>query len=311
MEASTGSDLNDPNSTPLQQGLVAWYPFDGNASDMSGNGNHGTVNGATLTGDRHGQANRAYSFDGVNDWIDFDSTLLGVELKEMLESFSIEVWVLLDTDSFPDNHVSIISWWSDDSVDQYADCFLGLSRWDYSSSSPSDSLKIRFGDGWNSTEVRNLNTDFWQKITAVKSGGFGEIFLNGKFICRSESSFNSGFNDNAMIGFRAPLANSFSGQIDDVRIYDRALSGEEIRLLYEAEAELPKQSVTSAKLSPALSDLIDGNGSLEQALPAGSVIARKPGETPPPGYTLFQRNEYNASLVWEEKASVSVARDAI
>ena len=76
------------------------------------------------------------------------------------------------------------------------------------------------------------------------------------------------------------------------------------------EIELPEQSVTSAKLSPALSDLIDGNGSLEQALPAGSVIARKPGEAPPPGYTLFQRNEYNASLVWEEKTSVSVARDA-
>ena len=50
-------------------GLVAWYPFDGNASDMSGNGNHGTVNGATLGTDRHGQANKAYSFDGVNDYI--------------------------------------------------------------------------------------------------------------------------------------------------------------------------------------------------------------------------------------------------
>ena len=62
LEASTGSDLNDPNSTPLHQGLIAWYPFDGNASDMSGNGNHGTVNGATLTTNRHGQANMAYSF---------------------------------------------------------------------------------------------------------------------------------------------------------------------------------------------------------------------------------------------------------
>ena len=83
--------------------------------------------------------------------------------------------------------------------------------------------------------------------------------------------------------------------LTDVRIYDRALSAEEIGFLYEAEAELPDQSVASAKLSPALSDLIDGNGSLEQALPAGSVIARKPGEDPPTGYTLFQRNEYNAS----------------
>ena len=70
-EVSIGSNLNDPNSTPLQQGLVAWYPFDGNASDMSGNGNHGTVNGATLGTDRHGVAGKAYSFDGVDDFIEF------------------------------------------------------------------------------------------------------------------------------------------------------------------------------------------------------------------------------------------------
>ena len=68
LEASTGSNLNDPNSTPLDQGLVAWYPFDGNASDMSGNENHGTVHGASLASDRHGQLNNAYNFDGVNDY---------------------------------------------------------------------------------------------------------------------------------------------------------------------------------------------------------------------------------------------------
>ena len=51
----------------LQSGLVALYPFDGNASDMSGNGNHGTVNGATLGTDRHGQIGKAYHFDGVDD----------------------------------------------------------------------------------------------------------------------------------------------------------------------------------------------------------------------------------------------------
>ena len=48
LEVSTGSDSNDPNSTPFEQGLVAWYPFDGNSSDMSNNGNHGTVHGSTL-----------------------------------------------------------------------------------------------------------------------------------------------------------------------------------------------------------------------------------------------------------------------
>ena len=58
-----------PLQADLTQGLVAWYPFDGNASDMSGNGNHGTVYGATLGTDRHGHANKAYNFDGVDDYI--------------------------------------------------------------------------------------------------------------------------------------------------------------------------------------------------------------------------------------------------
>ena len=49
LEASAGTNPNQASSKPgLNFGLVAWYPFDGNASDMSGNGNHGTVNGATL-----------------------------------------------------------------------------------------------------------------------------------------------------------------------------------------------------------------------------------------------------------------------
>ena len=47
-------------------GLVAYYPFSGNANDSSGNGHHGTVNGAILTTDRLGDADHAYSFDGVH-----------------------------------------------------------------------------------------------------------------------------------------------------------------------------------------------------------------------------------------------------
>jgi len=48
----------------LKDGLVAYYPFNGNANDESGNGNNGTVYGATLTTDRFGNTNKAYSFDG-------------------------------------------------------------------------------------------------------------------------------------------------------------------------------------------------------------------------------------------------------
>ena len=69
-ELSAGTDPFDPASKPgLNFGLVAWYPFDGNASDMSGNGNDGTVYGATLGEDRNGEAGKAYEFDG-DDWIE-------------------------------------------------------------------------------------------------------------------------------------------------------------------------------------------------------------------------------------------------
>jgi hypothetical protein len=59
---------NVPSYVPTN-GLVGWWPFSGNAIDSSGNGNNGTVNGATLTADRNAVANSAYSFDGVNDYI--------------------------------------------------------------------------------------------------------------------------------------------------------------------------------------------------------------------------------------------------
>ena len=63
-----------PNYVPAN-GLVGWWPFNGNANDESGNGNHGTVNGATLTADRFGNANMAYGFDGVDDFINLSNPL--------------------------------------------------------------------------------------------------------------------------------------------------------------------------------------------------------------------------------------------
>ena len=49
--------------------LVAYYPFNGNANDESGNGSNATVSGATLTRDRNGNTDSAYSFDGKDDGI--------------------------------------------------------------------------------------------------------------------------------------------------------------------------------------------------------------------------------------------------
>src|SRR5208282_3677527 len=61
----------------LTNGLVVYYPFNGNAKDASGNGNDGTVDGAVLTADRFGHANSAYSFNGTNSDILVPETLFG------------------------------------------------------------------------------------------------------------------------------------------------------------------------------------------------------------------------------------------
>ena len=60
----------------LEAGLVAWYPFDGNASDMSGNGNHGTIYGTVPGTDRKGEAGKALSFDGTDDRVKIPHSLL-------------------------------------------------------------------------------------------------------------------------------------------------------------------------------------------------------------------------------------------
>jgi hypothetical protein len=75
-----------PNYVP-SNGLVGWWPFNGNANDESGNGNNGTVNGATLTADRFGVANKAYSFGSNFDEIILNNFYLSNSLK-----FSFAGW---------------------------------------------------------------------------------------------------------------------------------------------------------------------------------------------------------------------------
>ena len=83
------SALAQPPAYVPTNGLVGWWPFSGNANDESGNGNDGTVNGATLTTDRFGTANAAYDFDGVNDFIDISSIAGSIQDSN---GFTLNCW---------------------------------------------------------------------------------------------------------------------------------------------------------------------------------------------------------------------------
>ena len=81
----------EPDSSPPTDGLVAHYPFNGNADDASGNGKNGEVISAVLIQDRNGNTNSAFAFDGVNDYILF-SPELGISDSTQ---FSISIWINL------------------------------------------------------------------------------------------------------------------------------------------------------------------------------------------------------------------------
>ena len=65
IQIGTSQDL--PSNIPTS-GLIAYYPFNGNANDESGNSNNGSVLGASLSGDRFGNENSAYTFNGIDSF---------------------------------------------------------------------------------------------------------------------------------------------------------------------------------------------------------------------------------------------------
>jgi hypothetical protein len=91
----SGFSFIDISYGGINDGLVAYYPFNGNANDESGNGHNGTINSATLTSDRFGNPNSAYSFDGVNDYIDIGSFPLNYDYATMNTTSSLVVFILL------------------------------------------------------------------------------------------------------------------------------------------------------------------------------------------------------------------------
>jgi len=92
---SNGNDSNESFKLDrklkkaIQKGLVAYYPFNGDANDESGNKNHGDVNGPILAEDINGKKNSAYQFDGSDDYIkvEHSSTL------HFKDDFTLSAWL--------------------------------------------------------------------------------------------------------------------------------------------------------------------------------------------------------------------------
>ena len=210
-------------------GLVGWWPFNGNANDESGNGNNGTVNGATLTTDRFGVANKAYNFDGTSG-----SILVADNALLRPSNISISVWVKTDLSPSTGTILSKTNF-SNAQGEQYVIDVLnnGVARFHIKRNSACSS-----GLGWNSliTGSGGISANTWTNIVYTYDGTTMRCYINGLMV----HFFNPalGAIDNCAGGtlnigryWNGDLK-YFKGQIDDLAIYNRALSQQEINTIY-------------------------------------------------------------------------------
>jgi hypothetical protein len=189
------------------EGLVAYYPFNGNANDESGNGNHGTVNGATLTEDRFGNENSAYSFDGSSNYVNCYFSPQSI--------FCISIWYWAEENQ--NNNVGIVSTYSGGF--NYGGFYVGVSGY----------------TAWVRTDNNVVNyfstTPFTWKHLFLKSDGTNvQVFIDNVKIL----DFQATTNHSNTIVFADSRYNGryFKGYLDDIRIFNRVLSEQEIQALY-------------------------------------------------------------------------------
>jgi hypothetical protein len=213
---------NDGGTDIPTEGLVAYYPFNGSANDESGNENHGVVSGASLTTDRFDRTNKAYLFNGLKDYIQIknsDSFIFG-------KNFSVSVWVKPKSIG---TYGRIFNKWAS----SQEDFFIGISS--------SNHLKsYLFGLVRPSLESNSLATiDSWNHIVVTYDGSTSKLYLDGVLSSSaSNSNFISRSNGDLFIGHNpsreSEISNSaFNGVIDDLMIYDRPLTLNEIDQLYK------------------------------------------------------------------------------
>ena len=241
-ETCVGGECQDgpppcaPAVTTLADGLVAYYPFSGGADDASGNGNDGEVFGASLVVDRFGNSTSAYSFDGVDDYID-----IGDDIKPPLP-MTVSLWGKVGT---PDPIAAPL--FRNDTVNHAADRY-GVAIGFREDGTAFAETYEGFSAPWNRQSIISSAPlsvyDAWQHLVVVfQSHDDMHLFLDG---VEQEVTSPSGTGESmaysssghGAIGMDyTGSARYYNGCVDDVRVYDRALSDEEIEALTNLAAD--------------------------------------------------------------------------
>lgn len=210
-------------------GLIGYWPFNGNVNDSSGNGNNGNVFGAVLTTDRFGNLNSAYHFDGTDDLIQFAIQNLPVGSQ----SRSIFCWAKQDSSSNTFSQQNTLFHYGNVVTDQRS-CILLWPGTPVYIGQTNDVCNGCSGSV-NVSNPPDAADHLWHQFGITYSGDTLRLYSDGQLVAyriysyqtQSTGFFKVGFSDSTHYN-----GEPFLGSIDDVMLYDRALTSAEIQQMY-------------------------------------------------------------------------------
>ena len=228
----------------LSDGLVAYYPFNGNANDESGHGYNGTINGANFVS---GKIDQAINFNG-NSYVSYNGQFA---FNNQHGDATLTFWI--KTSHF--NHGTVF-WTRGDSPDYnrfnlYVDIAAnGSSAIIFDYRSPSGALhEIGF---------INFSASTWTHIAFNRIGNTYSLYKNGIFVSSMTDTIPD-LPNSSNWGISGWSDNRYIGIIDDTRIYSRALSASEIQQLYQGQDTCSKEVVKFTAGTPAKAVEVNAN----------------------------------------------------
>ena len=269
VEYDAGSNPESNGSIPdLGYGLVAWYPFDGNVSDMSGNGYDGgfadSANDPVVAPDRFDRPNRSFYFDG-NDRLKLDHRAL-----DGLSAFSISMWAKIETfEKMP----LLLSGAKSHSL--HNQCFFFYPS--------AAGYKIYFQEN-ASNETLDLESSFgistWRNLTLTRESGASstKFYIDGSLeetftFSSASASVDIAYGglwlgaDQDSVGGGWDSDQSLKGWLDEIRFYNRALNASEVNKIFEVTKLINSDATDVDDTAPE----ITLNGSANMIHEAGTL----------------------------------------
>jgi hypothetical protein len=247
--------------TNLSPGLMAYYPFNGTAMDESGNNNHPIFNNATLTNDRLGNTNSAYHFNGINNYIRIKNS----PFLNSKKNIALSVWVRPTGFYYDICHASqILSKGGGNYMDgsyalRYDDALYSQGN-GCSGDRLSDSTHMNFRGTGTGVQAYSpfIQKNKWYNLVYINDGDTAKLYVDCelKYAVAFKEIFTN--NDDLFIGKSDDELFPFwlNADVDDIRIYNRALSAQEIKLLCYADKKDEVKKVDTIISQPTAKPIV-------------------------------------------------------